>query len=84
MNYSIEQALPACTDPGRVARNLVTVPEAARRAQVSPRTIWGLIRAGVIPAWGTPKCYRVSMDYLLPRVQPAAGRRRSVGVDSAK
>jgi hypothetical protein len=76
VNQSIEQARPACTDPGMVARNLVTVPEAARRAQVSPRTIWGLIRAGIIPAWGTPKCYRVSMDYILPRVEPTAVRRR--------
>ena len=76
MNYSTKKEAPDCADPGRVARNLVTVNEAARRAQVSPRTIWGLIRAGIIPAWGTPKCYRVSMDYLLPRVQPTAGRRQ--------
>jgi hypothetical protein len=61
---------------GHIARNLVSVPEAARRAKMTPRTIWGLIRAGLIPAWGTPKCYRVSMDYLLPRVKPTVGRLR--------
>jgi excisionase family DNA binding protein len=56
--------------PVPVPVNLVTVREAAIIARVNERTIWRMIRLGRIPAWGTRRCYRVSVIHLLPEVKP--------------
>jgi hypothetical protein len=59
-----------------VTSRFVSVPVGARAANISPRKMWELIRAGLVPAWGTRKCYRVSLDHLLPRVKPAVRQRK--------
>lgn len=73
MSRPVNPILPNVRDLSRVPSDLVSVPQAALMARVSPRTIWKLIRTGRIPAWGPPKCYRVSISQLLPRVEPGSG-----------
>ena len=52
-----------------VPSDLVSVPEAAAIAQMNPRTIWKKIRNGALPAYGSRKCYRVSLSQLLAPVR---------------
>jgi hypothetical protein len=49
---------------------LVSIVEAADRAQMNPQSIWRLIRRGELRAFGRRGALRVSMEELLPQHQP--------------
>ena len=51
-----------------VPSDLVTVKEGARIARKTERTIWRDIRAGKLRAWGTRRCYQISVSELLAPV----------------
>jgi len=56
-----------------VPGDLVTVKEGARIARKTERTIWRDIRAGKLRAWGTRRCYRISVSELLAPVAVRGG-----------
>ena len=51
-----------------VPSDLVSVKEGARIARKTERTIWRDIRTGKLRAWGTRRCYRISVSELLAPV----------------
>ena len=51
-----------------VPSDLVSVKEGARIARKTERTIWRDIRSGKLRAWGTRRCYLVSVSELLAPV----------------
>ncbi len=51
-----------------VPSDLVSVKEGARIAKKTERTIWRDIRGGKLRAWGTRRCYRISVSELLAPV----------------
>ena len=55
-----------------VPSDLISVKEGARIARKTERTIWRDIRSGKLRAWGTRRCYRISVSELLA---PVAVRR---------
>lgn len=48
--------------------DLVNVREGARIARKTERTIWRDIRSGRLRAWGTRRCYLISVSELLAPV----------------
>jgi len=56
-----------------VPSDLVTVKEGARIARKTERTIWRDIRTGKLRAWGTRRCYRISVSELLSPVAVRGG-----------
>ena len=52
----------------RVPSDLVSVKEGARLARKTERTIWRDIRSGKLRAWGTRRCYLISVSELLAPV----------------
>jgi len=48
-----------------VPSDLISVKEGARIARKTERTIWRDIRSGKLRAWGTRRCYRISVSELL-------------------
>jgi hypothetical protein len=58
-----------------IPSDLVSVKEGARIAKKTERTIWRDIRSGKLRAWGTRRCYRISVsDLLAPVVVRGKGR----------
>ena len=57
-----------------VPSDLVSVKEGARIANKTERTIWRDIRSGKLRAWGTRRCYRISVSELLAPVAVRGGR----------
>jgi hypothetical protein len=57
-----------------VPSDLVSVKEGAKIANKTERTIWRDIRSGKLRAWGTRRCYRVSVSDLLAPVAVRGGR----------
>jgi len=51
-----------------IPSDLVSVKEGARIAKKTERTIWRDIRSGKLRAWGTRRCYRISVSDLLAPV----------------
>jgi len=51
-----------------VPSDLVSVKEGARLARKTERTIWRDIRSGKLRAWGTRRCYLISVSELLAPV----------------
>ena len=51
-----------------VPSDLISVKEGARIAGKTERTIWSDIRKGKLRAWGTRRCYRISVSELLAPV----------------
>ncbi len=51
-----------------VPSDLVSVKEGARIARKTERTIWRDIRGGRLRAWGTRRCYLISVSELLAPV----------------
>jgi hypothetical protein len=51
-----------------IPSDLVSVKEGARIAKKTERTVWRDIRTGKLRAWGTRRCYRVSVSELLAPV----------------
>ena len=51
-----------------VPSDLISVKEGARIARKTERTIWRDIRSGKLRAWGTRRCYRISVSELLAPV----------------
>ena len=51
-----------------IPSDLVNVKEGARIARKTERTIWRDIRTGKLRAWGTRRCYLVSVSDLLAPV----------------
>ena len=51
-----------------IPRDLVNVKEGSRIARKTERTIWRDIRSGKLRAWGTRRCYLVSVSDLLAPV----------------
>ena len=56
-----------------VPSDLVSVKEGARIARKTERTIWRDIRSGRLRAWGTRRCYRISVSDLLAPVTIRGG-----------
>ena len=56
-----------------VPSDLVSVKEGARIARKTERTIWRDIRSGRLRAWGTRRCYRISVSELLAPVAVRGG-----------
>jgi hypothetical protein len=56
-----------------VPSDLVSVKEGARIANKTERTIWRDIRCGKLRAWGTRRCYRISVSELLAPVAVRGG-----------
>jgi len=56
-----------------VPSDLVSVKEGARIAEKTERTIWRDIRSGKLRAWGTRRCYRISVSELLAPVAVRGG-----------
>jgi hypothetical protein len=56
-----------------VPSDLVSVKEGARIANKTERTIWRDIRSGKLRAWGTRRCYRISVSELLAPVAVRGG-----------
>ncbi|MGA3099860.1 MAG: helix-turn-helix domain-containing protein [Bryobacteraceae bacterium] len=56
-----------------VPSDLVSVKEGARIARKTERTIWRDIRSGKLRAWGTRRCYRISVSELLAPVAVRGG-----------
>jgi len=56
-----------------VPSDLVSVKEGARIAGKTERTIWRDIRSGKLRAWGTRRCYRISVSELLAPVAVRGG-----------
>ena len=56
-----------------VPSDLVSVKEGARLAGKTEPTIWRDIRAGKLRAWGTRRCYRISVSELLAPVTIRGG-----------
>ena len=52
-----------------IPSDLVTVAEAAAIARLKTRTIWRRIRAGELNAWGSRRCYLVSLSEVLQPVR---------------
>lgn len=48
-----------------IPSDLVSVKEGAMIADKTERTIWRDIRIGKLRAWGTRRCYRISVSELL-------------------
>ncbi len=57
-----------------VPSDLVSVKEGARIAKKTERTIWRDIRSGKLRAWGTRRCYLISVSELLAPVAVRGGR----------
>jgi hypothetical protein len=57
-----------------IPSDLVSVKEGARIANKTERTIWRDIRAGKLRAWGTRRCYRISVSELLAPVTVRSAR----------
>jgi hypothetical protein len=51
-----------------IPSDLVSVKEGAEVAGKTERTIWRDIRTGKLRAWGTRRCYRISVSELLAPV----------------
>jgi hypothetical protein len=51
-----------------IPSDLVSVKEGAEIANKTERTIWRDIRIGKLRAWGTRRCYRISVSELLAPV----------------
>lgn len=51
-----------------IPSDLVSVKEGAMIANKTERTIWRDIRSGKLRAWGTRRCYRISVSELLAPV----------------
>ena len=51
-----------------IPSDLVSVKEGAGIARKTERTIWRDIRSGKLRAWGTRRCYRISVSDLLAPV----------------
>jgi hypothetical protein len=56
-----------------VPSDLISVKEGARIARKTERTIWRDIRSGKLRAWGTRRCYRISVSELLAPVAVRGG-----------
>ena len=56
-----------------VPSDLISVKEGARIARKTERTIWRDIRSGRLHAWGTRRCYRISVSELLAPVAVRGG-----------
>jgi hypothetical protein len=56
-----------------IPSDLVSVKEGAKVAGKTERTIWRDIRAGKLCAWGTRRCYRISVSELLAPVAIRGG-----------
>jgi hypothetical protein len=56
-----------------VPSDLVSVKEGAKIANKTERTIWRDIRSGRLRAWGTRRCYRISVSELLVPVTVRGG-----------
>jgi hypothetical protein len=56
-----------------VPSDLVSVKEGASIAKKTERTIWRDIRSGKLRAWGTRRCYRISVSELLAPVAVRGG-----------
>jgi len=56
-----------------VPSDLVSVKEGARIASKTERTIWRDIRSGKLRAWGTRRCYLISVSDLLAPVTIRGG-----------
>jgi hypothetical protein len=52
-----------------IPSDLVTIPEAAAVARLKTRTIWRRIRTGKLNAWGSRRCYLVSLSEVLRPVR---------------
>jgi excisionase family DNA binding protein len=52
-----------------IPNDLVTIVEAAEIARVKRRTIWRRIRTGELTAWGSRRCYLVSLSEVLRPVR---------------
>jgi len=51
-----------------IPSDLVSVKEGAGIGRKTERTIWRDIRSGKLRAWGTRRCYRISVSDLLAPV----------------
>jgi hypothetical protein len=51
-----------------IPNDLVSVKAGAKFAMKTERTIWRDIRSGKLRAWGTRRCYRISVSDLLAPV----------------
>ena len=56
-----------------VPSDLISVKEGARIARKTERTIWRDIRSGKLRAWGTRRCYLISVSDLLAPVTIRGG-----------
>ena len=56
-----------------VPSDLVSVKEGSKIARKTERTIWRDIRSGKLRAWGTRRCYRISVSELLAPVTIRGG-----------
>jgi hypothetical protein len=56
-----------------VPSDLVSVKEGAKLARKSERAIWRSIRLGKLRAWGTRRCYLISVSELLAPVMVHRG-----------
>jgi len=56
-----------------VPSDLVSVKEGARIAKKTERTIWRDIRSAKLRAWGTRRCYLISVSELLAPVAVRGG-----------
>jgi len=56
-----------------VPSDLVSVKEGATIAGKTERTVWRDIRSGKLRAWGTRRCYRISVSELLAPVAVRGG-----------
>jgi hypothetical protein len=58
-----------------IPSDLVSVKEGARIARKRENTIWRDIRTGKLRAWGTRRCYRISVSELLAPVRQASRKQ---------
>ena len=56
-----------------IPSDLISVKEGARIARKTERTIWRDIRSGKRRAWGTRRCYLISVSDLLAPVAVRGG-----------
>ena len=56
-----------------IPSDLISVKEGARIARKTERTIWRDIRSGRLRAWGTRRCYLISVSDLLAPVTIRGG-----------
>ncbi len=58
----------ALLEEAGLPRDLVSITDAAQASGLNVRTIWRKIREGKLRAFGTRKCYRISLGELLAPV----------------